>query len=118
MAKSTGAEVFPVSKEAHATVSVPHASGLKPRKWWQLGGRDYSHVAVDSGYDTRSEASSLSDSDSEVVKNRNNVFEDKDAIDLYKPIEGYEGAHRFVPDASWTQAEEAALLRRVCHVVR
>ena len=106
-------EAYSTSKEPVASVSVPHGSLVKSRKWWQLGGRDYSHVAVDSGYETHSEVSLVSDGDSELVKNRNNVYEDKEAAAIYKPIEGYEGAHRFIPDATWTKEEEAALLSRV-----
>ena len=31
----------------------------------------------------------------------------------YKPIEEYEGRHRYDPKARWTEAEEKALIRRV-----
>lgn len=113
MATDAIAEAFPIRKEATATINAPIGSTLKSRKWWQIGGRDFSHVAVDHGYENQSEASSLSDADSGLVKNRNNVFEDKAAADIYKPIEGYEGAHRFDPNATWTQEEESALVRRV-----
>lgn len=116
MASDPIPEAFPITKQADVTFNARPGSTLKSRKWYQLGGRDYSHVAVDSGYDNRSETSSFNDSDSEVVKNHNNVFEAKEAVDIYKPIEGYEGAHRFVPDATWTQAEESALVRKVCAI--
>lgn len=113
MAADAQVETFPLNKDATAKVTVRHTA-QKPRKWWQLGGKDFSHVSVDAGYQTGSETSSFSDADSGVIKNQNNVYEDKDAAELYKPIEGYEGAHRFVPNATWTQEEEQALVRKVC----
>lgn len=114
MVDAVPSEAYPLSKDAGAKVSVQHGTA-KSHKWWQLGGRDYSHVAVDAGYENYSETSSLSDSSSDgVVKNRNNVYEDKDAADIYAPIEGYEGAHRFDPSATWTAEEENAIRRKVC----
>lgn len=90
-----------------------HQTTLKPRKWWQFGGKDVSHVSVDDGYHTPgSSTPSLSDTSS-LDKNVNNVYEDSEAAEFYKPIEGYEGAHRFVPDASWSVSEENALRRKV-----
>lgn len=103
---------FPLNKEAGAKVNVRHNT-QKPRKWWQLGGEDYSNVSVDAGYENTSETSSLNDSTSDVHNNKNNVYEDREAAEFYKPIEGYEGAHRFVPDATWTDAEEKKLVRTV-----
>jgi hypothetical protein len=39
------------------------------------------------------------------------VFSDPDAALLYKPIEKYEGSHRFDPTATWTPEEEQKLVR-------
>ena len=33
----------------------------------------------------------------------------------YRPIEGYEGMHRFDPKAEWTEKEEARVVRQVCY---
>jgi hypothetical protein len=41
------------------------------------------------------------------------VFSDPDAALIYKPIENYEGSHRFDPTATWTPQEESALVRTV-----
>lgn len=79
------------------------------QKWWQLGGKDVSYVSVDAGYESRSESSSTED----LVKNVDNVYVAPEAIELYKPIEGFEGAHRFDPNASWSPEEEKKLVRRV-----
>ena len=87
----------------------------KPEKWYRLFGKDVSHVSVDAGYETNSETSSLDES---IVKNTHNFFEAAEATDIYKLVEGYEGAHRFDPSASWTQDEEKALVRRVCFAQR
>jgi len=118
MASETQIEVYPMNKDATAKVVVRHNT-QQPRKWWRFGGTDYSHVSVDAGYDIdSSETSSFDESDSGLVKNVNNVYEDKDAADLYKPIEGYEGAHRFKLDATWTSEEEEDLVKRVSSSVQ
>lgn len=33
---------------------------------------------------------------------------------FYKPVDGYEGAHRFDPKFQWTAAEEGKVVRKVC----
>lgn len=82
----------------------------KPRKWWQLGGRDVSHVSVDADIDVDSETSSR---DETLVKNVDNVFEAPEALEIYKPTAKFEGSHRFDPDATWEPEEERKLVRRV-----
>lgn len=42
------------------------------------------------------------------------VFATGGNIDAYKPIEKYEGAHRYDPLFEWTEKEEKKLIRRVC----
>ena len=79
------------------------------RRWWQLGGRDVSYVSVDISYENESSASSSED----LVKNVDNVWTAPEATELYKPIAGYEGAHRFEPTATWSAEEEQKLVRRV-----
>lgn len=44
------------------------------------------------------------------------VFATGGNIDSYKPIEKYEGAHRYDPTFHWTEGEEKKLIRRVCTV--
>lgn len=41
------------------------------------------------------------------------VFAQGGNVDLYKPIEQYEGAHRYDPQFEWTVKEEKKLVRRV-----
>ena len=82
----------------------------KPPKWYSLFGKDVSYVPVDAGYETSSETSSMNEG---IVRNTNNVFEAPEAADIYKMIEGFEGAHRFDASATWTEAEEKRLVRRV-----
>lgn len=85
------------------------------RKWWQFGGKDISFVSVDAGLD--SETSSLDRSSSfNSEKGTNDLFHDPEVTELYKPIEGFEGTHRFDPTATWTPEEEKALVRKVCDV--
>ena len=86
----------------------------EPRPWWKFGGKDISHVSVNAGYELPSETSSVDESTGEsLVKNVNNVWDAPEAAELYKPIAGFEGTHRFDPSATWTVAEEKALVRRV-----
>ena len=106
MAKSASVEAYP---EGELTLRKYR----QPQKWWKLSGRDISHVSVNDGY-VDSGASSFDETgDDALVKNVNNVFDAPEAAELYKPIEGFEGAHRFDPSATWTQAEENALIRKV-----
>lgn len=79
------------------------------RRWWQSGGKDIAFVSVDSGIE--SETSSIDTSNTPKIEP--NVFQAAEVSDIYKPIEGFEGAHRFDPNASWTSEEEKALVRRV-----
>jgi hypothetical protein len=43
------------------------------------------------------------------------VFDDSGAAQFYQPIEKYEGAHRFDPNATWSAEEEKTLVRCVSH---
>ncbi|THY89007.1 retrograde regulation protein 2 [Aureobasidium pullulans] len=79
------------------------------RRWWQFGGNDVAFVSVDSGIE--SETSSIDTSNTPKIET--NVFQAAEVSDIYKPIEGFEGAHRFDPNASWTSEEEKALVRRL-----
>ncbi|KAK5050607.1 hypothetical protein LTR84_003889 [Exophiala bonariae] len=97
--------------EAYPTEGLSERKGRQPQKWWRLGGKDVSHVSVNDGY-IDSDASSF-DEDGEVVKNVNNVFDAPEAAEIYKPVEGFEGTHRFDPSATWTQEEEKALIRKL-----
>lgn len=99
-----GKEVIPIGAEPSSERLDP-----RPRKWWHFGGKDTAFVSVDAGYETRSEASSTED----LVKNVDNVFVAPEAMELYKPIEGFEGTHRFDPSATWSAEEEKKLVRRV-----
>jgi hypothetical protein len=96
------------------TIADDGAHGNTPtrrtRKWWHLGGKDIIFVPV------RNDGSSLSkgDFDTNVTETADeSVFNDPRAADIYAPIEKYEGAHRFDPNATWTEAEELSLVRRV-----
>ena len=85
----------------------------RPRKWWHLGGKDVSFVTIDDGYETVSQTPSGSSSPS-AAESQENVFVAPEALELYKPVEGFEGTHRFDPSATWTKEEERRLVRRVC----
>ncbi|KAL8788407.1 MAG: hypothetical protein Q9195_007286 [Heterodermia aff. obscurata] len=89
-------------------------NALETNPWWKFGGRDRSYIP------TRNEPSKSSlDSltDPRDIENENNadlsVFNDTKAYDIYKPIEKYEGRHRFDPRATWSAGEEKKLVRKV-----
>ena len=85
----------------------------QPRhRWWHLGGKDISHVSIDDGYEIELSGSATS-SVSELQKNVENVFVSPEALGVYKPVEGFEGAHRFDPAATWSPDEERSLVKRV-----
>ncbi|RMZ77255.1 hypothetical protein DV738_g4534, partial [Chaetothyriales sp. CBS 135597] len=80
----------------------------KHPRWYTIGGKDVAYRRIDAGYDT-----SAYSSQEDLVKNVGNVYTAPEAEEVYKPIEGFEGAHRFKPDAVWTPEEEKALIRRL-----
>ncbi|KAK2488365.1 hypothetical protein H9L39_02292 [Fusarium oxysporum f. sp. albedinis] len=101
------------SKDGHAE-SYPAGDfatqPVKRQRWYHLYGKDLSHVPVDEGYSTGSETASLH---SDFVNNHHNVFAAPEAVDIYKIVDGFEGAHRFEPSATWEAQEEEKLVRRL-----
>jgi MFS transporter, ACS family, DAL5 transporter family protein len=94
---------YPIS-----TTKVTH------RPWWKLGGKDISFAPVDPDSLTSSNAASTEDIEQPGLDNiHGSVFDDSGAAQFYQPIEKYEGAHRFDPNATWTPEEENALVRTV-----
>lgn len=112
MAKSNSS----VDVEAFTSPSNKEASGdglrYRPRRWWQIGGQDISHVSINAGYEAEATSSSSSSSEN-LTSGGEDIFVAPEALEVYKPIEGFEGAHRFDPSATWTKEEEAALIRKV-----
>ncbi|KEF52189.1 uncharacterized protein A1O9_11816 [Exophiala aquamarina CBS 119918] len=98
--------------EAYPREKLGVSKSSRRQTWWKLGGRDVSHISVNDGY-VDSDAYSFDEGGNDaVVKNANNVFDAPEAS-LYKPVEGFEGTHRFDPSATWTQAEEKALMKKL-----
>lgn len=60
------------------------------------------------------ETTSSSPSSVRLGESDGGVFATGGKIDAYKPIDEYEGAHRYDPHFEWTQKEETSLVRRVC----
>ena len=89
----------------------------KPRRGFKfnLGYTDQSWVPVDidENFDYTRRATSTDDYEHQSGHQQGSVFEDEDGAGFYKPIEKYEGRHRFVPDATWTPEEERRLVRTV-----
>lgn len=113
MASSQGS----FSKDKNDAVVREREVSFKPRKAWKLGGEDRSYVPIDAGYPDSLTSSSSSDIETNTHPNGASVFDDAAAAEFYKPIEKYEGRHRFDPSAQWTAAEEKKLLSKVCVVL-
>lgn len=77
-----------------------HISAFRADPWWKFGGRDRIFIP------TREETSKREPEDE-------SVFSNVKARDIYKPIEKYEGRHRFDVNATWSDNEEKKLVRRV-----
>jgi hypothetical protein len=111
-----------MSKQTYpANVNDVDESGLqgvdpKPmsKPWWKLGGKDYSFVSVNAGYTRSAISTSSSDTKLDAVENLGrHVYETDDTKEIYKPIAGYEGSHRFDPSFQWDPEEERKLVRMV-----
>ncbi|KAG8410864.1 hypothetical protein J3458_016619 [Metarhizium acridum] len=107
MSKGDNTEAFPASKGGAVVSTVRH----RRQKWWQLGGKDISHVSIDAGYETS--PSSASSSSLEDANKNEGVFVAPEALEVYKPVEGFEGTHRFDPSATWSQQEEEQLVKKL-----
>ncbi len=89
-------------------------SKVTHRPWWKLSGKDTSFAPVDPDSVTTSNPASTQDIEITGLENiHGSVFDDSGAAQFYQPIEKYEGAHRFDPNATWTPAEEKALVKTV-----
>ncbi|KAL9074122.1 MAG: hypothetical protein Q9161_002532 [Pseudevernia consocians] len=88
---------------------------LRANSWWKFGGRDRTFVPSR----LHGSKSSFKDfqGDRTVGDDHNadgSAFSDPGAVEIYKPIEKYEGRHRFDLHATWSGDEEMRLVRRIC----
>ena len=93
---------------------MPH----KANSWWKFGGRD--RIFVPSRLQGSESTFKDFRGDRTVDDDHNadgNVFSEPRAIEIYKPIEKYEGRHRFDLHATWSDEEEKRLVRRVSCVL-
>ncbi|KAG6012368.1 hypothetical protein E4U43_007826 [Claviceps pusilla] len=107
-------EAFPVPKAKSPKVTE-NSIRQRPRKWWQVGGEDVSHVSIDAGCGTDLSSistSSLNETSNKPSKNKG-IFASPEALEVYRPVEGFEGTHRFNPAAKWTDEEEKKLIRKL-----
>lgn len=81
-----------------------HISVFRADPWWKFGGRDRIFIPI------QEETSKTKDDGIAVDES---VFSNAKARDIYKPIEKYEGRHRFDVNATWSDDEEKKLVRRV-----
>lgn len=89
---------------------------LKANSWWKFGGR----IFVPSRLQGSKSTFKNFQGDRTIDDDHNadgNVFSDPRAVDIYKPIEKYEGRHRLDIRATWSDEEEKKLVRRVSSVM-
>lgn len=88
----------------------------KRKPWWKPGGKDYSFVTVNDGYPESTVSSNFEykNNSTDTLGSHHNVYNSSATKKIYKPIEGYEGAHRFDPSLNWEPGEESKLVKHVC----
>ena len=89
---------------------IPH----KANPWWKFGGRD--RIFVPSRLQGSESTFKDFQVDRTVDDDHNadgNVFSDPRAVEIYQPIDKYEGRHRFDLHATWSDEEERRLVQRV-----
>ncbi|KAI4217421.1 MAG: hypothetical protein LQ351_000016 [Letrouitia transgressa] len=74
--------------------------------WWKFGGRDRIFIP------TQEQTTKSGPTDDDATADES-VFSNAKAYDIYKPIEKYEGRHRFDLNATWSEDEEKKLVRRL-----
>lgn len=117
MASSSDKDLATVSGYEQYPGSFTPPEQEVPRKanpWWNFGGRD--RIFVPSRLQGSKSTFKDFQGDRSIDEDKNadgNVFSDPRAVDIYKPIEKYEGRHRFDLHATWSDEEEKKLVRRV-----
>ena len=104
-------------KRVHPTLAMSNQGTRKPRA------KD-GYVAIDDDEDKDIRSSISSNSpilppfesreDNEGPSVQPSTFQVDGLETFYKPIQGYEGLHRYDPDYTWTSTDERAVVRKVC----
>ena len=114
--KKDTAVAYADERAQNSPLSQHRLTTLETNPWWKFGGKDRSFIPT---RDETSKSSLDAFNDPRDIENEHNdnandsVFNNPKAFDVYKPIENYEGRHRFDPRATWSEAEEKILRRRV-----
>ena len=102
---------------SHGSFTPPEQQiSHRANSWWKFGGRD--RIFVPSRLEASKSTFKDFQGDRTVEDDHNadgSVFSDPRAIEIYKPIERYEGRHRFDVHATWSDEEEKRLVRRVSY---
>lgn len=86
----------------------------KANSWWKFGGRN--RIFVPSRLQGSKSTFKDFQGDRTIDDDHNadgNVFSDPRAVDIYKPIEKYEGRHRLDLRATWSDEDEKKFVRRL-----
>ena len=120
MTSSSDKDLAAVSREKRSQGSFTppeQEPSLRANSLWNFGGRDRTFVP------SRLQGSQSSfkefQGDRTVDDDHNadgSVFSDPRFVEMFKPIEKYEGRHRFDLHATWSDKEEKRLVRRVSSV--
>ena len=112
--KDLDAGIFETPIPTARTHDIQGSVGLRSRPWWKFGGQDQSFIPSHLESDSSTSGSLKEDLETNAYNTKGeSVFDDTRAADFYKPIEKYEGRHRFDPSATWSDDEERRLVRRV-----
>ncbi|KAL8677724.1 MAG: hypothetical protein Q9186_005877 [Xanthomendoza sp. 1 TL-2023] len=104
------------SQDDSLGVRQRRGSALNTNPWWRFGGKDRSFIPTRAENATSKHTLDNQKDDRDIEDEVNlddSVFNNPKAFEIYKPIENYEGRHRFDPRATWSEAEEKKLIRRV-----
>ncbi|KAL8699436.1 MAG: hypothetical protein Q9224_001415, partial [Gallowayella concinna] len=104
------------SQDDSVGVRQRRGSALNTNPWWRFGGKDRSFIPTRAENATSKHTLDNQKDDRDIEDEVNlddSVFNNPKAFEIYKPIENYEGRHRFDPRATWSEAEEKKLIRRL-----
>ncbi|KAJ6012784.1 Major facilitator superfamily domain general substrate transporter [Penicillium canescens] len=75
--------------------------------------QDTVQVSVDQGSPDRSIGDDLEKKGSQIQQYQAGAFETREGHHHYRPIDSYEGIHRWDPEFEWTEEEEKKIVRKI-----
>jgi hypothetical protein len=75
--------------------------------------QDTVQISVDQGSPDTSIGGDLEKKGSQIQQYQAGAFETREGHHHYRPIDSYEGIHRWDPEFEWTEEEEKKIVRKV-----